>query len=125
MVTCREEAVRWVHRYAAGGAVVAAVPMPIATSPILAALETHMLGVIASVYGATIDPPTTVAVGGTFTAMGTGLKYVAAQAVSLIPVVGPVIRSTIAAGTIEAIGHALVAHYERKFPGKIFSQEGS
>lgn len=103
----------------------AAVPLPVATSPILAALETHMLGVIANIYGASVDPPTTAAAGGTFTAMGTGLKYVAAQAVSFVPVVGSVIRSAIAAGTIEAIGHALVAHYERKYPGKIFTQDGS
>lgn len=125
MVTCKEEALRWVHRYAAGGAVFAAFPLPVATSPILAALETHMVGVVANIYGSSLDPATTAAAGGTFTAMGTGLKYVATQAVSLVPVVGPAIRGAIAAATIEAIGHSIVAHFERKHPGKVFSQDGS
>lgn len=125
MVTCKEEATRWVHRYAAGGALFSAVPLPVATSPVLAALETHMLGVISNIYGTHLDMPTTAAAGGTLTAMGTGLKIFASRAVSFVPVVGPVIRSAIAAVTIEGIGHALIAHYERKYPGKVFTQSES
>ena len=125
MVTCREEALRWVHRYAAGGALVSALPLPMATSPVLAALETHMVGVIANIYGSSLETTTTAAAGGTFTAMGVGLKFVATRAVVFVPVVGPVIRSAIAAATIEAIGNSLVAHYERKLPGKVFTQNVS
>jgi uncharacterized protein (DUF697 family) len=124
MVTCREEALRWVHRYAAGGAVFAAVPLPVPTSPILAAVETHLVGVVAKIYGEEIGAPFAAAAGGTFTAVGTGLKFAATQAVGYIPIIGPVIRGTIAGVAIEAIGQAIVAHYERKFPGKVFTQTG-
>lgn len=122
MVTCREEAQRWVHRYAAGGALFAAFPIPVSTAPLLAALETHMVGVIGGIYGDSPSAPATAAAGGTFAAMGTGLKYIAAEAIKLVPVVGPAIRGVIAAGTIETIGHALIAHYERKYPGKVFTK---
>lgn len=123
MITCREEALRWVHRYAAGGAIFAAAPIPVATSPILAALETHMLGVIGEIYGESVSFPVTTAAGGTFAAMGAGLKAAAGAATAFIPVVGPVIRATIAAVTIESIGQSIVAYYERKHPGKSFTKE--
>lgn len=124
MVTCREEALRWVHRYAAGGAIFAAIPLPVPTSPILTALETHLFGAIGNIYGESVSAPATAAVGGTFTVVGTGLKFVATQAIGYVPVIGPLIRGGIAAVAIEAIGQAVVAHYERKFPGKVFTQEG-
>lgn len=122
MITCREEALRWVHRYAVGGAVFAAIPLPISVSPLLAALETHMFGVIGQVYGDVPGAPATAAAGGTFIAVGGGLKAAASQATKLIPVVGPLIHASIAAATIEGMGHAIVAHFERKFPGKNFTE---
>ena len=124
MITCKEEAQRWVHRFAAGGALFAAIPIPLSTAPILAAIETHLFGVIATIYGDSPGAPATAAVGGTFVAAGTGLKVAAGAATKLVPVVGPLIHGIIAAATIEAIGQGLVAHYERKCPGKIFSQGG-
>lgn len=121
MITCREEAERWVHRYAAGGAVFAAAPIP-GTAPILAALETHLVSMIGNIYGESLNAPVTAAAGGTFAAMGTGLKAAAGWAVGLVPVVGPVIRASIAAAAIEAIGQAAIAYFERKYPGKVFTQ---
>lgn len=121
MVTCREEALRWVHRYAAGGAIFAAAPLPVPTAPVLAALETHMAGVIANIYGESISPPATAAAGGTFTAMGEGLKFAASRVIKRLPVIGPIVRATIAASTIEAIGHSIVAYFERKHPAKVFT----
>lgn len=112
------------HRYAAGGALFAAVPLPVPTSPILAALETHLFGVIGKIYGEDISAPFAAAAGGTFTAFGSGLKFAATQAVGYVPVIGPVIRGSIAGIAIEAIGQAIVAHYERKLPGKVFTQGG-
>lgn len=110
------------HRYALGGAVFAAVPLPLSVSPLLAALETHMFGVIGQVYGDVPGAPATAAAGGTLVALGGGLKAMAAQATRFIPVVGPLVHGVIAAATIEAIGQGIVAHYERKYPGKMFSQ---
>ena len=57
------------HRYALGGAVFAAVPLPLSVSPLLAALETHMFGVIGQVYGDVPSAPATAAAGGTLVAL--------------------------------------------------------
>lgn len=121
MTTCKEEALRWVHRYAAGGAAFAALPIPFSTSAGLAAMETHMTAFIGSIYADPMGGPTTAAAGGTYAIMGQGLKYIAVQAVGFVPVLGSVIRMGIAAGAIEAIGRTVVAHHERKFPGKRFT----
>jgi hypothetical protein len=40
------------------------------------------------------------------------------RAGGFIPILGIPIRMGIAGGTIVALGHAIVAHYERKHPGK-------
>ena len=124
-VTCKQEDLRWVHLYAAGGALFAAAPLPIPTAPLLATLETHMLGVISGIYDAPVSEVTQVALGGTFGIMGTGLKLVVGRAVRVVPVIGPVIRAATAAATIEAIGHAIVEHFERKLPNKPFSPKTS
>jgi uncharacterized protein (DUF697 family) len=121
MTTCKEEALRWVHRYAAGGAVFAALPIPFSTSAGLAAMETHMTAFIGSIYGDPMGGPTTAAAGGTYAIMGQGLKYAAVQAVGFVPVLGSAIRMGIAAAAIEGIGRAVVAHHERKFPGRRFT----
>jgi uncharacterized protein (DUF697 family) len=122
MTTCKEEALRWVHRYAAGGAAFAALPIPFSTSAGLAALETHMAAMIAEIYGETGATFATAAAGGAFAALGQGLKYIACQATLLVPVLGIPIRMTIAGGTIESLGYAIVAHYERKHPDKLFAK---
>lgn len=123
MTTCKEEALRWVHRYAAGGAAFAALPIPFSTSTGLAALETHMAAMIAEIYGDTGAAFATAAAGGAFAALGQGLKYVACQATLLVPLFGIPIRMAIAGGTIESLGYAIVAHYERKHEGKLFAKQ--
>ncbi|NUP05698.1 MAG: hypothetical protein HOW73_06515 [Polyangiaceae bacterium] len=125
MVTCKQEALRWVHLYAAGGAIFAAAPLPVSTAPLLATLETHMISVISDIYGAPFSGVTTAAAGGTFTVLGTGLKAAVGRAVRALPVIGPVIRAGTAAATIEAIGYGIVQHFERKFPNKPFSEKSS
>jgi uncharacterized protein (DUF697 family) len=120
MTTCKEEAVRWIHRYAAGGAAFAALPIPFSTSAGLAAIEAHLLAVIGEIYGEGIGAFASATAGGTFSAVGQGLKYVACHAACFIPGFGIPIRMAIAGATIEALGHAVVAHFERKHPGKPF-----
>src|SRR5688572_18195148 len=107
MTTCKDEALRWVHRYAAGGAAFAALPLPFSTSAGLAAMETHLAGMIAEIYGETTAGFATVAAGGAFSALGQGLKYVACQASCFLPVFGIPIRMVIAGGTIESLGFAI------------------
>ena len=123
MTTCKEEALRWVHRYAIGGAVFAAIPIPLSTSAGLAVLETHLASFIGSIYGVSSSGASTAAAGGAFTVGGQGLKYLAMQASCFVPVLGSAIRMGIAGAAIEAIGHAVVSHYERRFPNKPFTRK--
>ncbi|WP_437290433.1 hypothetical protein [Sorangium sp. So ce406] len=120
MTTCRDEALRWVHRYAIGGAAFAALPLPISTSAGLVAIETHMMSMVGQIYGETVGSVATTAAGGSFAILGQGLKFLATRAVGFVPVIGPAIKMTIAGLTIEAIGHGVVGHFERKYPGKTF-----
>lgn len=121
MTTCKEEALRWVHRYAVGGSVFAAIPLPFSTSAGLATLEMHLATVIAGIYG---EPPSgfaTAAAGGALAAAGQGLKFIACKGSLLFPLLGIPIRMAIAGGTVESLGRAIVAHYERKHPGMEFA----
>ena len=114
----KREARKWVHRYAAGGAALAAIPIPVSHTASLAALETYMMNVIGEIY---CDPPGggfTAAAGGTFAVGGQALKQLAMTASCYVPVLGIPIRMGIAAATIEALGHAIIAHYESKHPGR-------
>jgi uncharacterized protein (DUF697 family) len=122
MTTCKEEALRWVHRYAIGGAAFAVLPLPVSTSAGLVAIETHMMAMIGDIYGENVGSVTTTAAGGSFAVLGQGLKFVATQAVGLIPVIGPAIKMTIAGLTIEALGRSIVGHFERKYPGRPFQR---
>ncbi len=117
---CKQEAMRWVHLYAFGGAAFAALPLPISTTDGLATLEAHMFGMIGGIYG---DPPGSggiAAAGTTFVVMGRALKFLSGRAVALIPGYGALIRAGIAAIVIESIGRGIVGHFERKYPGKRF-----
>jgi uncharacterized protein (DUF697 family) len=121
-ITCREEAMRWVHRYAIGGAAFAALPLPISTTAGLAALEVHMFNFIGGVYGESVGNLASLAAGGGLEVMGAGLKFVATRAVSFVPgPAGIVIRAGIAAVVIETLGRAIIGHFERKHPGRLFS----
>ncbi len=125
MITCKQEAQRWVHRYAIGGAALAALPIPVSTSNSLAALETYMMKVIGDIYS---DSPTgtmVAAVGGSFALGGMALKQVATRASYALPALGIPIRMGIAGGTIVALGRAIVGHYERKHPRKVWSTAAS
>jgi uncharacterized protein (DUF697 family) len=122
MTTCKEEATRWVHRYAIGGAAFAALPLPFSTSAALATLETHMFGMISEIYGDSVGGVASTAAGGTFAVMGQGLSFLAHRAIGFIPVLGPLIRAGIAGAVIESIGHGIIGHFERKHPGRLFTK---
>lgn len=121
-ITCKDEAFRWVHRYAMAGAAFAAIPLPVTTTG-LATIETHMIGFIGSIYGDPMSGPATAATGGSLAIAGQGLKWIALQAAMFVPVAGLPIRMAIASSAIEGIGYTIIHHYERKFPGKMFTQK--
>ncbi len=121
MISCKQEALRWVHRYAIGGAALAAIPIPVSTTNSLAALETYMMKVIGDIYS---DSPTgtmVAAAGGSFALGGMALKQMVLQASYAVPGFGIPIRIAIAGGTIEVLGRAIINHYERKHPRKVWS----
>lgn len=117
---CRERARTWVHAYAVGGAAFALVPIPVpgSTTAGLVALETTMVHAIGRIYGTSIDVKDAAAIVTGLEVGGSALKTVTRELVRFVPGVGWVIRSAIAASTIEAIGNAVIAMYERRFPNR-------
>jgi uncharacterized protein (DUF697 family) len=115
----RDRAKALVHKYAVFGTVWAFLPVPMATSAGLALLETHLIYWIARIYGE--DPKKTDIL---MTAAGlelasVALKTVAIEGAALVPVVGLGIKASIAGSVVEAIGYAVVRHYDEKYPDKL------
>jgi hypothetical protein len=90
-----------------------------ATSAGLALLETHLIYWVARIYG---EHPTKTDV--LMTAAGlelasVGLKTMAIEGAALVPVVGLGIKAGLAGGVVEAIGRAVIGHYESKYPERL------
>jgi uncharacterized protein (DUF697 family) len=120
MTTAREEATAWVHRYAIGGAVFAALPLPFTTAGLIG-LEVHMMSTLDEVYGGPLKGVTTSAVKGALALVGPAVKLAARKATSSAPkAVAPLVRAAVAAAIIEALGHATIFYLERKSPGKAY-----
>jgi uncharacterized protein (DUF697 family) len=116
---CRDRARRLIHKYAVFGTVWALLPIPTATSAGLALLETHLIYWVARIYG---EQPTKTDV--LVTAAGlelasVALKTVAIEGAMLVPGVGLGIKASIAGTVVEALGHAVVSHYEGKYPERL------
>jgi uncharacterized protein (DUF697 family) len=120
MTTCKQEAMRSVHRYAIGGAALAALPLPF-TSAGLLAIESRLIGAVGEVYGERQGGIPNAVARGAAAFVGRAAKRVSKRAMESAPgVLRPVIRMAIAGATIEAIGLGLVFYYERKSPGRAF-----
>lgn len=113
---------RWVHRYAAGGAAFAAIPLLPITSTGLATLELSMWSTIAKIYGERVNGVSAVAGGAALAILSRGLKEVARGAADLLPLPGFVVRAGVAGLTIEGLGFAVIQFYERRHPGKVFTK---
>jgi uncharacterized protein (DUF697 family) len=118
---CRTRARTWVHGYAAGGAAFAFVPIPIpgSTTAGLIALETTMVHAIGRIYGQSLDVKDAAAMVTGLQVAGGALKTVAREAVGYLPGVGWLIRGAIAAAAIEAMGNAVIAIFERRYPDRL------
>jgi uncharacterized protein (DUF697 family) len=116
---CREKARRLIHKYAAFGTAWAVIPIPVATSAGLTALETHMIYWVARIYGDTPSHTDTMMIAAGLELASVGLKTVAVEAANFVPVIGWGVKGAIAGGVIEAIGEALIRHFEGKYPGKL------
>lgn len=115
---CREKARAMVHKYAAFGTAWAILPVPIATSAGLTALETHMLYWIARAYGEAPNKSDVVMAAGGLELCSVALKTAAIEGANFVPAIGWGVKAAIAGSAIEAIGNAAILHYESKYPGK-------
>lgn len=118
-VLCRDKARMLVHKYAAGGTAWAMLPIPIATSPGLTALEAHMIYWIARLYGESPSHTDTIMLAAGLEVGSTGLKHAAKYLVGFIPVIGWGIKGVIAGLAIEGMGQIIIQHYESKYPNKV------
>ena len=97
------------------------LPIPIATSTGLCALETHMIYWIGRVYGEELGKGDIFMIGSGLELASVGLKAVALNAANFLPVVGWAIKGAIAATTIEGLGEVIIRHFETRHPGKIYA----
>jgi uncharacterized protein (DUF697 family) len=116
---CRDDAKRVVHKYAVLGTVWALLPVPMATSAGLALLETHLIYWVARIYGEHPTRRDIVMTAAGLELASVALKTVAVEGAMLVPVVGLGIKASIAGTVVEAIGHAVVQHYEGKYPERV------
>ena len=122
-VTCKERSHLWVHAYAAGGAAFAARPIPLGTSLGLTAAEAYMVYWIGRVYGDQLSAGDIMMVVGGLEIASIGLKTFAMEALNFVPVIGWAIKPVIAAGAIEGIGAATIAHFEARYPGRLYAAD--
>jgi len=115
---CREAARKLVHKYAAFGAAFAALPIPIATSIGLTAMETHLIYWVGKIYDDTPSHGETMMVASGLEISSVGLKAVAREVAGFIPVIGWGVKAAIAGSAIEGLGHLVITHYEKKHPNK-------
>jgi len=118
---CRDKAQLLVHKYAAFGTAWAVLPIPIATSAGLTALETHMLYWIARAYGEEPSKSDILMIAGGLELCSVALKTVAIEGATYVPAIGWGVKAVIAGSAIEGIGQAAIRHYEAKHPGKVAS----
>lgn len=116
---CRDKARGLVHKYAAGGAAWAMLPLPIPTSPALTALEAHMIYWIARLYGEAPSHTDTIIMAAGLEVGSNGLKYAATYLVGFVPVIGWGIKGAIAGAAIEGMGQLIIKHFEAKYPNKL------
>jgi uncharacterized protein (DUF697 family) len=118
--TCREQSRSLIHKYAVFGTAWAVLPIPIATSAGLCALEAHMIYWVGRVYGEELSKSDILMLGTGLELASVGLKAVATEGANLVPVVGWGIKGAIAATTIEGLGELVIRHFESKYPGKLY-----
>lgn len=113
----REKATKIVNGYAltCAGTAFATGPLP-GTSVLLTGVEAKMTYDVAQIYGFKLtiqEAGTTIAA---LVAASSGLKHIAVEASTAIPVIGWfVVKPTIAAATAKAVGQLAIGHFEDKY----------
>src|SRR5580704_11715983 len=115
----RDRARALVHKYAVAGTAWAVLPIPVATSLGLTAMETHLIYWIGRIYGEHPSSMDVAMTAGGLELASVALKTAAVEAANAIPVIGWGVKGAIAGSAIEAIGNLAIRHYEEKYPGKL------
>jgi uncharacterized protein (DUF697 family) len=116
--TCRERARALIHKYAIAGTTWAVLPIPIATSLGLTAMETHLIYWIGRIYGEHPSSMDVAMTAGGLELASVALKTAAIEAANAVPVIGWGVKGAIAGSAIEALGALVIHHYEQKYPGR-------
>lgn len=106
---------QWVHRYAIGSAVFAALPLPFSSAGLIA-IQTRMLTTIDEVYGEKAGGAAiNLLQKGALTLLGRALKKTSERLTAATPAPArPLIRMAIAGATTEAVGLGFILLHERQ-----------
>jgi uncharacterized protein (DUF697 family)/predicted GTPase len=108
---------RYMLAFAIMAAALAAVPLPLATMPVLTALQLSMVGLLGKLYGQTITPSQA---GGLVSAIAGGFiaKAVGRELIKFIPIWGSVIAASWAAAYTWALGEGACVYFGDLMGGK-------
>ncbi len=108
---------RYILAFAVIAATIAATPLPLATMPVLIALQVSMVGLLGKLYGQTLTPSQA---GGVVSAIAGGFfaRAVARELVKFIPGFGSVIAASWAAAYTWALGEGACVYFGDLLGGK-------
>jgi uncharacterized protein (DUF697 family) len=113
----RDTARRYLVAFSTMAATVAAVPLPLATMPVLTALQVSMVGLLGKLYGQTVSPSQA---GGIVSAIAGGFlaQAVGRELVKFIPGFGSAIAASWAAAYTWALGEGACVYFGDLMGGK-------
>lgn len=107
----------YVASFATIAGIVAAVPLPFATMPVLTALQVSLVGLLGKLYGKDLSP---AQAGGVVSTIAGGFfaQAVGRELIKLVPIFGSAIAATWAAAYTWALGEAACAYFGELAGGK-------
>lgn len=113
----RDTARRYIVAFSTMAATIAAVPLPLATMPVLTALQVSMVGLLGKLYGQTLSPSQA---GGVVSAIAGGFfaQAIGRELVKFIPGLGSAIAASWAAAYTWALGEGACVYFGDLMGGK-------
>ncbi len=107
----------YIGAFAVMAAALAAVPIPLATMPVLTALQVSMVGLLGRLYGQTLSPSQA---GGVVSAIAGGFlaQAIGRELIKFLPGIGSVIAASWAAAYTWALGEGACAYFGDLMGGK-------
>ena len=108
---------RYISGFAVMAATIAAVPLPLATMPVLTALQVSMVGLLGKLYGQTLTPSQA---GGVVSAIAGGFlaQAIGRELIKFLPGFGSVIAASWAAAYTWALGEGACVYFGDLMGGK-------